>query len=143
MATNEKLTAIQSSKYYIAYQTYEKLLTLVREIVGYVWCILHSSDVENFVPTLHCNQSSLEIFFSQIRHMLNNRTNKYTSDVQQQNSFNNFSSKNKLGNTSYSKEMIGNDKYSSVLINKNGDNMKIGVSINSYKESATAMKEMC
>ena len=57
---NEKLTAAQSSKYYIAYQTYDNLLTLVRGFLGYAWYILHSSDVEKFVPALHCNQSSLE-----------------------------------------------------------------------------------
>ena len=42
VAKNEKLTATKSSKYYIAYQTYETLLTLVKGFVGYTWCILHS-----------------------------------------------------------------------------------------------------
>ena len=66
VATNEKLTAIQSSKYYIAYQTYENLLTLVRDCC---WlCMVYSIQFRcrEFFPALHWNQSSLEIFFSQI-----------------------------------------------------------------------------
>ena len=54
------------------------------------------ADVNECVPSLHCNQSSFEGFFSVIRHMEKDYTDQYASGVQQQNSFNHLSSK-KMG----------------------------------------------
>ena len=59
----DKLTHAEIARYYIASQTYNHLLTLIRGFVGYAWCILEYSDADIIFPVLHCNQSSFEAFF--------------------------------------------------------------------------------
>ena len=56
------------------------------------------------MPALHCNQSSIENFFSRMRNIDKDRTDLYGGGILQQNVMNDLHASNKkwkLGNSSY------------------------------------------
>ena len=139
---DEKLTALDSANYYIAPQTYENIITLVRWFAGYTACILKNSYCEKFVHVLHCNQSKLEGLFSRIRHMDKDLTDLYDGGgVQQQNIFHHLSSKQKVVNSVYPKEMIRIDNCMNISHNKCEQVTRIGTSTMYHISFVTAM--MC
>ena len=92
---DEKLSAAETGRYFIATYTYKNQLTLVRGFLGYVSCILDYSEEEKCIHDLQSKQFSIESFFLFIRHMQNNRTDLYAGGVQQEHMFHHLSAKKK------------------------------------------------
>ena len=76
--------------YFITVNTYNNLLTLIRDFLGYIESILSISPDEEWIPALHFNQSSIEGFFTCIRAMIKDRTDLYAGGIQQQHMFQNL-----------------------------------------------------
>ena len=72
-------------KYFIAKKTHHNMISLVYGFLGYAKMILNESLVDEYVPTLHCNQNSIEVLFSHIRMMGRDRTDLYGVGILQHN----------------------------------------------------------
>ena len=101
----ENIPDSKVEKYFISMLTYNNMKTLIRGFLGYARCIISIDG--SYVPALHSNQSSLECFFSRIRYMDKDYSDKYASGVVQQNVLNQISSIQKTAdNPSYPKSML-------------------------------------
>ena len=75
----ENIKESEVDKYVISLITYNNMKTLVRDFVSYAHCIV---DIDGaYILVLHSNQSSLEYFFSRVRFMGKDTTNKYAGGV--------------------------------------------------------------
>ena len=107
------MSSLTIAKYFIADQTYQNLLCLIRGFFGYANCILSYSDKETLVPGLYSNQSSIEGLFSRMRAMKRDFTYIYYGSILHQNIFSSLAvSKKKNGNSLYQYIMIGEEKVS-------------------------------
>ena len=66
-------------------KTFQNLVSLVFGFIDYARCMLLDKGCNEFVPSLHCNQSSIENLFSNIRMMEKDRSDIYGNDIMQQN----------------------------------------------------------
>ena len=57
------------------------MASLVFGFIGYAKYILADKSIDEYVHALHCNQSSIEIFFSNIRMMGKDRTDLYGNGI--------------------------------------------------------------
>ena len=60
------VASLKGDKHFVARKTFQNLASLVFEFFGYARCMLSDKDINKFVSSLHCNQSSIEISFSNI-----------------------------------------------------------------------------
>ena len=109
-----KMNRKDTDKFYMADQTFNNLLQCVGGFFAYSEAILglNNDGMIQFIPALHCNQSSLENFFSRMRQLDKDRTDLYAGGVLQQNVMNDIHSsqkKRKVGNSSYPEWMIDNE----------------------------------
>ena len=74
-----------AERYFIAKKTYHNMLSLVHGFIGYARQILNKSETVEYIPALHCNQSSIEGLFSHIRANDKDRTDIYGIGIMQQN----------------------------------------------------------
>ena len=61
------------------------MISLVYGFLGYAKMILDESGVDEYVPAIYCNQSSIEGLFSHIKMMDRNRTDLYGVGISQHN----------------------------------------------------------
>ena len=105
------LKKVATEKFFIADQTYENVLIRVAVFLVYSEALLQLPEEHNiiFIPGSHCNQSSIEIFFSRLRNLDKDRTDLYGGSVLQYNVMNDIyasNKKRKVGNSSYLEWMI-------------------------------------
>ena len=108
------LTKGETDKLFVSDQTYENLLLCVGGFFAYSEALLMLTESHSikFIPGLHCNQSSIENFFSRMRNIDKDRTDLYGGGVLQQNVMNDIygsNKKRKIGNSSYPEWMINEE----------------------------------
>ena len=113
--TRYNMSIKETDKFFIADVSFENMLQCIGGFVAYSEAILSLPDSNGilYVPGLHCNQSSLENFFSRMRQLGKDRTDLYAGGVLQQNVMNDIKSSNKkrkIGNTSYPEWMINKEQ---------------------------------
>ena len=57
----------EDERYVIAKKTYHNIVSLVYGFIGYARQILNDTGDKEYVPALHCDQSSIEGLFSHVR----------------------------------------------------------------------------
>ena len=82
---NHGVGTLIGEKSFIARKIFQNLVSLVFGFIGYARCMLLDKDCNEFFPSLHCNQSSIENLFSNIRMMGKDRTDIYGNGIMQQN----------------------------------------------------------
>ena len=130
----ENMKESEVEKYFISLVTYNNMKTLVRGFLGYARCIINATG--SYVPALHSNQSSIECFFSRIRYMGKDFSDKYASGVVQQNVLNQISSiQKKANNSSYPNNTLSNE----TNVKENRDK-EIGLFVRVQKQIYDTMK---
>ena len=74
---NHGVRTLIGEKLVIAKKTFQDWVSLVFGFIGYARCMLLDKYCNEFAPSLHCNQSSIENLFSNIRMMGKDRTDIY------------------------------------------------------------------
>ena len=95
------------------------MASLVFGFIGYAKCILTDKSIDEYVPALHCNQSSIENLFSNIRMMGKDRTDLYGNGIMQQNIKENIKMQKEY---TASKAYGGNMRMESTNANEDTDN---------------------
>ena len=111
--TRFQMNRKDTDQFFIADQTFENMLQCVGGFLAYSEAILGLPNSTNvfYIPGLHSNQSSLEIFFSRMRQLGKDRTDLYAGGVLQQNVMNDIKASNK-------KRKVGNCSYPEWQLNK-------------------------